>query len=61
MKDVEISRNSEQKSSGYKVFVRNSQSEGGDSHIDVSGINRHIGINFSVESKIEQILNKKEV
>ncbi len=50
MKDVEISKNSSQKSSGYKVFVRNSNthSENGQ---DMSGIHPEV-INFSVESKI---------
>lgn len=63
MKDVEISRNGSEKSHGYRVFVKNSsnRSEKGQYNDDVSGINMGEGINFSVESKLEQILEKKQL
>jgi hypothetical protein len=50
MKDVEISRNHSQNTSGYKVFVRNSNnlSENGQNNADITPD----GINLSVESKI---------
>ena len=58
MKDVSISQEGSEKASGYKVYVRqSSHSESGGSQIEVSGIQGK-EINFSVESKLEKILEK---
>jgi hypothetical protein len=61
MKDVSISQeSSSEKASGYKVYVKhsNSQPESSGSHIEVSGIQGTKEISFSVESKLEKILKK---